>query len=105
MDSTTYGLARRALPTAKQARIVLIVASCAAGLLAVSWGAARLHAAPADLPITIAKTDSALHLTATQLSSLTINTVSTQGFRTEQVADGRIALNSDTATQIFSPYS
>ena len=27
------------------------------------------------------------------------------GFRTEEIADGRIALNSDTATQVFSPYS
>lgn len=26
-------------------------------------------------------------------------------FRSEQIADGRIALNSDTATQVFSPYS
>jgi cobalt-zinc-cadmium efflux system membrane fusion protein len=106
MDSTTYGLARRALPTAKQAQIVLLVAVCAAGVLLVGWGASRLHAAQPMLPATnLAKADNALHLTPAQLSTLTVNTVATVGFRSEQAADGRIALNSDTATQIFSPYS
>jgi membrane fusion protein, heavy metal efflux system len=105
MDPETYGLARRELPTAKQARIVAIVALCAAGVLAIGWGASRLHAAQAALPLTVAKADNSLHLSASQLSSLTVNTVTTLGFRSEQVADGRIALNSDTATQVFSPYS
>lgn len=105
MDSTTYGLARRALPAGKQARIVVIVALCAAGVLAGGWGAARLHAAQPALPMTVAQTDNTLRLSASQLSSLTVNTISTLGFRSEQVADGRIALNSDTATQVFSPYS
>ncbi len=105
MDSTTSGLARRALPTAKQAQIVAIVALCAAGMLAIGWGASRLHATQAALPLTVAKADNSLHLSASQLSGLTVNTVATLGFRSEQVADGRIALNSDTATQVFSPYS
>ena len=107
MDSTTYGLARRALPIRKQARILLLIALSAAGILAVGWGASRLRAAqpaPPPPPATTA-TDNSLHLTPSQLSSLTVNTVATLGFRSEQVADGRIALNSDTATQIFSPYS
>jgi cobalt-zinc-cadmium efflux system membrane fusion protein len=106
MDPTTSGLKSRALPTAKQARIVLIIALCAAGVLAVGWGASRLHAAQATLPLApVAKADTALHLSASQLSTLTVSTVSTLGFRSEEVADGSIALNSDTATQIFSPYS
>src|SRR5262249_42475978 len=106
MDSTTYGLARRALPTVKQAQIVLVIALCAAAVLAIGWGASRLHAAQPDVPATnLGPTDNALHLTPAQLSSLTVNTVSTLGFRSEQVTDGRIALNSDTATQVFSPYS
>jgi cobalt-zinc-cadmium efflux system membrane fusion protein len=115
MDQTTYGLARRALPRARQAQIVLLIALSAAGILGVGWGVSWLHAAspsPAAAGSATAPggTDNAsagagLHLTPSQLSGLTVNTVATLGFRSEQVADGRIALNSDTATQIFSPYS
>ena len=105
MDSTTYGLACRALPIRKQARILLLIALSAVGILAIGWSAARLRAAQPQVALPPAATDSSLHLTPSQLSSLTVNKVATLGFRSEQVADGRIALNSDTATQIFSPYS
>lgn len=107
MDQKTYGLARRALPKARQAQIVLLMALSAAGILAVGWGVSRLHAAQPEAPAAAdsSHVDTAVHLTPSQLSGLTVNTVATLGFRSEQVADGRIALNSDTATQVFSPYS
>lgn len=103
MDPTTYGIARRALPIVKQAQILLLVALSAAGILAVGWGTSRLRAAQPAPPTVEA--DNPLRLTPSQLASLTVNTISTLGFRSEEVADGRIALNSDTATQVFSPYS
>ncbi len=106
MDQTTYGLARRALPVRKQLQIVLLIALGAAGILVLGWGASKLHAAqPTPPPERVATADNSLHLTPSQLSSLTVNTVSRLGFRSEEMADGRIALNSDTATQVFSPYS
>jgi cobalt-zinc-cadmium efflux system membrane fusion protein len=106
MDQTTYGLARRALPVRKQLQIVMLIALGAAAILILGWGAAKLHAAqPQQPPAVSAATDNTLHLTPSQLSSLTVNSVSRLGFRSEEVADGRIALNSDTATQVFSPYS
>ena len=105
MDPKTYGLAHRALPAVKQAQIVLIVTVCAAVLLAIGWGASRLHAQAPLASSNARATDNLLHLTPEQLASLTVDTVSTLGFRSEQVAEGRIALNSDTATQVFSPYS
>jgi cobalt-zinc-cadmium efflux system membrane fusion protein len=109
MDQTTNGLARRALPRARQAQIVLLMALSAAGILAVGWGVSRLHAAQPEPPAPAATdhgpADTAVHLTPSQLSGLTVNTVTTLQFRSEQAADGRIALNSDTATQVFSPYS
>src|SRR5581483_9656377 len=46
-----------------------------------------------------------LHLSALQLAGLTINPVSQVSFRSEEQTEGRITLNSDTATQVFSPYS
>ncbi|HWM70061.1 MAG TPA: efflux RND transporter periplasmic adaptor subunit [Steroidobacteraceae bacterium] len=105
MDQTTYGLARRALPVRKQLQIVMLIALGAAGILILGWGASKLHAAQPVPPPAPSATDNTLHLTPSQLSSLTVNTVSRLGFRSEEMADGRIALNSDTATQVFSPYS
>jgi cobalt-zinc-cadmium efflux system membrane fusion protein len=46
-----------------------------------------------------------LRLSAAQLATLEIEPVVTRSFRTEEVTDGRIALNGDTTTQVFSPYS
>jgi cobalt-zinc-cadmium efflux system membrane fusion protein len=106
MDQTTHGLVRRALPRARQLQIVLLLALLGAVILAVGWGAAWLHGGqPAPAAPEGRAGGNALRLTPSQLSSLTINTVGTLGFRSEQVAEGRIALNSDTATQVFSPYS
>src|SRR5882757_2016204 len=106
MDQTTYGLARRALPVRKQLQIVLLIALGAAGIVLLGWGASRLSAAQPQQPLAPpTASDNSLHLTPSQLSTLTVNTVARLGFRTEEVADGRIALNSDTATQVFSPYS
>src|ERR1700743_2247481 len=105
MDRTTDGLARRALSTRKQAQIVLLLALGAAGVLFVGWGTSRLHAAQPAPQSGSANGSDNLRLTEAQLSSLTVNPVATLNFRSEQVADGRIALNSDTATQVFSPYS
>ncbi|HEY2402429.1 MAG TPA: efflux RND transporter periplasmic adaptor subunit [Steroidobacteraceae bacterium] len=105
MDQTTYGLARRALPVRKQLQIVGLIALGAAVILLLGWGASRLSAAQPEQPLQTATAPDSLHLTPSQLSSLTVNTVSRLGFRTEEIADGRIALNSDTATQVFSPYS
>jgi cobalt-zinc-cadmium efflux system membrane fusion protein len=83
-----------------------LIALGGAGILLLGWGASRLSAAqPEQSPATPTASDNSLHLTPSQLSSLTVNTVGRLGFRTEQIADGRIALNSDTATQVFSPYS
>jgi len=105
MDQTTYGLARRALPVPKQLQIVLLIALGAAAILLLGWGASRLSAAQPAQPLAPPTADNSLHLTPSQLSSLTVNTVARLGFRSEEIADGRIALNSDTATQVFSPYS
>lgn len=108
MDQTTKDLARRALPVRKQLQIVGLIALGAAGILLLGWGASRLSAAQPQKPVatpTATATGNSLHLTPSQLSSLTVNTVGRLGFRTEEIADGRIALNSDTATQVFSPYS
>ena len=43
--------------------------------------------------------------TAQQLKTLTVETVQTHGFVSEELTEGKIAVNGDRATPVFSPYS
>jgi membrane fusion protein, heavy metal efflux system len=104
MEQAELSLLRRALPPGKQIRVVLVIVLAAAAALAVGWGALRARAGePAGAHQSTATNE--VHLTGAQLSTLEINTVTTRAFRTEEVTDGQIALNGDTTTQVFSPYS
>jgi cobalt-zinc-cadmium efflux system membrane fusion protein len=49
--------------------------------------------------------DGAFHPTDTQWSSLKLTPVHQVAFRDERATDGKIALNDDTTTPVFSPYS
>src|SRR5579864_9509724 len=102
MDQTTYFLARRALPLHRQARIVLLAGMIVLGIVLIIRIAPGPHAAVSVAP---PRSDHRLRLSASQLASLTIRPVTTFSFRSEQRAEGRIALNGDTSTQVFSPFS
>src|ERR1700722_6339215 len=104
MEQAELSLLRRALPPGKQIRVVLVIVLAAAGALAVGWGALRARASE-PAPTHEATASNEVRLTSTQLATLEINTVATRAFRTEEVTDGQIALNGDTTTQVFSPYS
>jgi membrane fusion protein, heavy metal efflux system len=104
MQQAELSLLQRALPARKQIRILLVVALVAAGALAIGWGALRARAnEPAASGNVAAKNE--VRLSVTQLATLEINTVGIRSFRSEEVTDGQIALNGDTTTQVFSPYS
>ncbi len=103
MDQAELSLQRRALPPGKQIRIVLIVVLVAAAALLIGWGALRATAGePQPTPPGAANE---VRLSSAQLATLEINTVATRTFRTEELTEGQIALNGDTTTQVFSPYS
>ncbi|HWW78599.1 MAG TPA: efflux RND transporter periplasmic adaptor subunit [Steroidobacteraceae bacterium] len=104
MEQAELSLVRRALPPGKQIRVVLVIVLAAAGALAVGWGALRARASE-PAPTQEATASNEVRLTSAQLATLEINTVATRAFRTEEVTDGQIALNGDTTTQVFSPYS
>ena len=104
MEKAEHSLLRRALPPGKQIRVVLVIALAAAGALAIGWGALRARASE-PAPANESTASNEVHLSSAQLSTLEINTVTTRAFRTEEVTDGQIALNGDTTTQVFSPYS
>jgi cobalt-zinc-cadmium efflux system membrane fusion protein len=81
-----------------------MVALAAAVALIIGWGTIRARAGE-PAPTNTASATNEVHLSSTQLATLQINTVGTRSFRTEEVTEGRIALNGDTTTQVFSPYS
>jgi cobalt-zinc-cadmium efflux system membrane fusion protein len=104
MEQAELSLLRRALPPGKQIRVVLVIVLATAAALVVGWGALRARASePAASSESGASNE--VHLSSAQLATLEINTVGTRAFRTEEVTDGQIALNGDTTTQVFSPYS
>lgn len=80
-----------------------MVLLAAAGAMVVGW-ALRAHAGEPPPTHETAATNE-VRLSSAQLATLEINTVATRTFRTEEVTDGQIALNGDTTTQVFSPYS
>jgi membrane fusion protein, heavy metal efflux system len=104
MEKAEDSLLRRALPPGKQLRIVLMVVVATACAILVGWGALRARASE-PAPTNAATAANEVHLSSAQLATLEINTVGTHSFRTEEVTDGQIALNGDTTTQVFSPYS
>jgi membrane fusion protein, heavy metal efflux system len=104
MEQADLSLLRRALPPGKQIRVVFFIVLIAAVALVIGWGALRARAGE-PVPEKPSSAGNEVHLTGAQLATLEINTVTTRSFRTEEVTDGQIALNGDTTTQVFSPYS
>ena len=99
-------LASKAWPMQKQIRFVLYAIAVAAGGLALSWASANLRGtASQNTKREGVAAAVPLYLSTEQLAQLQIVTVATMSFHSEEVADGKIALNADTATQVFSPYT
>jgi len=89
------------LPRATQLRLVA-AAALALALIALAWyliahrsGDERVAAPPPDT----------FKPTAQQLKTLTIEAVALHPFASVEVADGRIAVDADRATPVYSPFS
>lgn len=98
-------LLHRALSRTNQIRIVAILFFVACAGLFAAWASAPRpqQSAPAvALPKHALRTFS---VTPSQFANLTIEPVKALEFRSEAVTDGRIALNGDATTPVFSPYS
>jgi membrane fusion protein, heavy metal efflux system len=97
--------ASRALPKGRQISIVLALValvSTVAGLGSVG-GHLFGHASERSAEATAAP--GTFRPTPAQLASLKVAQVETVTFRTEQMTDGKIAVNGDRTTPVFSPYS
>jgi cobalt-zinc-cadmium efflux system membrane fusion protein len=104
-DSPPPRLGARALPQRTQFAIVValvLLASAAAGLGSVAAG---LFSHPSEPSAQTAIAPGTFRPTPAQLAGLKATAVERITFRTEQVTDGKIAVNGDRTTPVFSPYS
>jgi membrane fusion protein, heavy metal efflux system len=81
---------------------VALVAVVGAGFWALNGGPSNA-VARSEKPA--AEPDGAFHPTDTQWGGLKLTPVRQVAFRDERATDGKIALNDDTTTPVFSPYS
>jgi cobalt-zinc-cadmium efflux system membrane fusion protein len=94
----------RALPRRTQLWIIGALVLVVSGVAGLGSKGAHLFGRPSE-PSAEAAAPGAFRLTPAQLASLKVTPVEMFTFRTEQVTDGKIALNSDRTTPVFSPYS
>ncbi|MGC1521228.1 MAG: efflux RND transporter periplasmic adaptor subunit [Steroidobacteraceae bacterium] len=73
------------------------------GLLA-AWLGPRVFG-PHETPPTVAAPPGTFRASSQQLKTLTVQAVQSHGFVSEEVTEGKIAVNGDRATPVFSPYS
>jgi cobalt-zinc-cadmium efflux system membrane fusion protein len=101
-----FALDSKAWSVRKQIRFVLYATAAVVAGLVLSWASANLRStASHDTKRDSAAAAAPLYLSSEQLAELQVITVETMPFHSEEIADGRIALNADTATQVFSPYT
>lgn len=94
----------RAWAESRQWRIVAIATAVVVTLMLLIWLGGKLfgtHEAPPAAP----SPPGTFRASTQQLKTLTIQTVQTHGFVSEELTEGKIAVNGDHATPVFSPYS
>jgi cobalt-zinc-cadmium efflux system membrane fusion protein len=96
---------RRAWSRETQLRVAGIAAAALILILLCFWLGGRLlgkrETGPAESPAPAGT----FRATAQQLKTLTIETVKLHGFVSEEITEGKIAVNGDRITPVFSPYS
>src|SRR6202795_4893618 len=95
---------RRAWPRDRQARMAALMAIIVVAVLAAVWLGDRLSTREA--PVAAAPSPpGTFRATPQQLKSLTVEPVAMHAFVSEELTEGKIAVNGDRATPVFSPYS
>jgi cobalt-zinc-cadmium efflux system membrane fusion protein len=87
-----------------QWRAIGIAAAVLVIIVAAVWVGGRLFA-PHEVPAAAPAPPGTFRATAQQLKSLTVEPVQIHAFVSEELTEGKIAVNGDRATPVFSPYS
>lgn len=96
---------RRAWPRDKQARIAVLLVVVVLAVSAAVWLGDRLSG-KREAPVAAAPSPpGTFRATPQQLKSLTVEPVAVHAFVSEELTEGKIAVNGDRATPVFSPYS
>jgi cobalt-zinc-cadmium efflux system membrane fusion protein len=96
---------RRAWSGDRQWRAAGIAAALVVFAILAVWVGRRMFG-PHEGPVAAAPSPpGTFRATAQQLKTLTVETVQTHGFVSEELTEGKIAVNGDRATPVFSPYS
>ncbi|MBV9346584.1 MAG: efflux RND transporter periplasmic adaptor subunit [Pseudolabrys sp.] len=99
IDRTLPQLRGRGLMIGAIALVVIVLAAIA------TTGGKRAEYAAAQEPTQARRVNGIYYPTEKQLASLTIEPVVSQIFRAEHLTEGKIAIDEDRATLVFSPYS
>jgi membrane fusion protein, heavy metal efflux system len=95
---------RRAWSRGRQLRIAGIGSVVVVVAILVIWLGGRFFGKP-EAPAAEPPPPGTFRATAQQLKSLTIESVGMHGFVSEELTEGKIGVNGDRATPVFSPYS
>ena len=95
---------RRAWSADRQWRTTAFAAAAVILVILAAWLGPRVFA-PHEAPAAAASPPGTFRATPQQLKTLTVEAVQSHGFVSEEVTEGKIAVNGDRATPVFSPYS
>jgi membrane fusion protein, heavy metal efflux system len=97
---------RRAWSRNKQVRMAVIMSIIVIAVIATVWLGDRLLGKKDEESVTAASSPpGTFRATAQQLKSLTVEAVGLHGFVSEELTEGKIAVNADRATPVYSPFS
>ncbi|HME39973.1 MAG TPA: efflux RND transporter periplasmic adaptor subunit [Steroidobacteraceae bacterium] len=95
---------RRAWPRERQWRAVGIAAAAVVLVILAVWLSGRIFG-PHEAPPPAASRPGTFRASPQQMKTLTVERVQTHEFVSEELTEGKIAVNGDRTTPVFSPYS
>ncbi|MGA2189031.1 MAG: efflux RND transporter periplasmic adaptor subunit [Steroidobacteraceae bacterium] len=96
---------KRAWSSARQTRTVILLSLGVVAAMLLIWSGGRVFGQKESSAAQAPSPPGTFRATAQQLKSLTVQPVELHEFVSEEVTEGKIAVDADRATPVFSPYS
>jgi cobalt-zinc-cadmium efflux system membrane fusion protein len=96
---------KRAWVRGRQIRTAMVLSVIVVAAILLVWLGGRLFGNKEEPVAEAPSPPGTFRATAQQLKSLTVEPVGLHGFVSEELTEGKIAVNGDRATPVFSPYS